>query len=258
MTDERQGRREKYLDSEELQAYFDGEIRDGERLAYWESIVRDKEEAQEQLRLYDILRTQLRGLPKTEAPPYLRARVSGILVGRARRRRRTRWAALVAAVMVIVGAGVFWEGYDASRGDTASIYLSMVEDHAASAQGSAMVGAAGSDADRLEGWFAERLDFKPVIPRWRWAEVRGGRPYVVEGYRVAFVRYHCGGQAMSLFIWPREKLPEVREVGSSARPRIVEVSPAYSIALWSEGSCAYGLVGPGPMVARVSDRFGAI
>jgi len=227
-----------------LEAYFDGELTHSGENANWEERVRRDPDLRDELHALHALRTRLRRLPRAEAPPYLRAQIVQAASSQSNRSRKKRiaYAGAGLAVAMAIGLGLALLFANTARDDTfAPIHAKMVTDHVTyTPKPSETFVAGAAEAPALETWFAERLGFVPDIPRWDdWATLRSGRLCSLDGRRVAFLRYECGEEPMSLFIWPA--------AGESATeanlpPRILTSPDGFIIARWSKGTCEYGLV----------------
>ena len=161
---------------------------------------------------------------------------------------------LVAAVLVIVGE-VLWS---ARFPGTAlrPIYAAMLADHAKYQPANSDTEMFGESPSDLETWLSARLDFTPAVPRWDWAELKSGRACSLNGNQVALVRYRCGGEEMSLYIWPIDRPMEQAIPDSTNPPELLTTERGYDIALWSRGDLAYGLVaerGTADILHRVND-----
>ncbi|MBI2433983.1 MAG: hypothetical protein HYV26_14055 [Candidatus Hydrogenedentes bacterium] len=229
----------------DLAAYFDGELSDPEEVARFESMIREDARVREQLHEYEVLRTHLRRLPKTEAPPYLRKRIAYMISARGRRMNALRMVSrlVVAGAMVaaVVAVGAFWNR-PIQRPGNEPIYAAMVADHVKYKPATSDTELFEDNPADLETWLSARLDFSPEIPRWDWAELKSGRPCSLNGYKVALVRYRCGGDEMSLYIWPANRPAQRDTVAISHAPEIMTTDLGFEVALWSRDDLTYGLV----------------
>jgi anti-sigma factor RsiW len=231
----------------DLAAYFDGEVSKPEQVARFESMIREDAGLREQIRTYESIRTHLRRLPKTEAPPYLRKRVMYTMSARGRRmnavRRATRFlvAGMLVAAAFIVAAGLLW-GARFHETELQPIYAAMLADHAKYQPANSDTEMFSDSPSDLETWLSARLDFTPKVPGWDWAELKSGRACSLNKTKVALVRYRCGGEDMSLYIWPIDRPMEQAVSDSTNSPELLTTERGYDIASWSRGDLAYGLV----------------
>ncbi len=245
----------------DLAAYFDGEVSEPEQVARFESMVREDPGLREQIRTYGSIRTHLRRLPKTEAPPYLRKRVMYTMSARGRRmnalRRASRFlvAGLLVAAAFIVAAGLLWNAR-LHETELQPIYAAMLADHAKYQPASSDTEMFSDSPSDLETWLSARLDFTPKVPGWDWAELKSGRACSLNKTKVALVRYRCGGEDMSLYIWPLDGPMDQAVPDATNPPELLTTGQGFDIALWSRGDLAYGLVaqrGTADILERVND-----
>lgn len=242
----------------DLEAYFDGELSDSALEAESERHIQECRACRENLHALTALRTQVRLLPRQEAPPYLQEKVLTLLETPAAQlvhaeplapSRKLRWMiACGVPVLLLVGAvaGVFISEQHRSYSGIATLKEMdpFVEDHVAYVQAEAAKEEETTDPAQLESWLSARLEFAPRLPRWDWAQLRSGRPCSVAGERVALVRYAYGDQDLSLFIHPAASIAE--EASPQRTKATVTHARGYKVALWKEDGLEYMLVAPGP------------
>jgi hypothetical protein len=241
-----------------LEAYFDGEIADPEAVQRFEAVVREDAAAREQLHVYETLRGQLRRLPRTEAPPYLRKKVTYTISSRGRGMRAIRAVAplvvaSVALLVVVVGVLTVFRTKSPSLSGTDAVYAAMVADHEKYRPAPPDKEYFGDSLAEIEAWLAGRLGFAPTIPKWDWAKVQSARACQLNDTKVALVRFRCGHDDMSLYIWPAD--------ASASAPhhptKVLDVSREYEIALWTRDDFVYGLVTARGSTS-LSDRVGDV
>lgn len=233
----------KQSETPDLSKYFDGEIVSADEVARFEAMIREDEGLREQLHTLEALRAQLRRLPKDEAPPYLRKKIAYTLSARGRRMRVLRAGSFIAMAGVGLAAAIalmILAGLDSGRvgPPLEPLYAAMVADHAKYQPADPQSEYFGDNPAELESWLSARLAFTPKLPQWGWAELTSGRACSLNQNRVAFVRYRCGGEELSLYIWPTE--PDVQAFFRA--PHHMPIGENLEVALWSGDNLNYGLV----------------
>lgn len=227
----------------DLAAYFDGESDGPETAAALEAALRENADLSERLVAHEALRQQLRRLPRAEAPPYLRKKVEFLFSEQDRKRRAmgpvVRWfvaAGIAASVALMVLFGV--PNDSAVPSVDAAVYDAMIEDHERYEPAAAGAELMSSDSRELERWLATQLDFSPRLPSWGWVEIQSARVCSLNESKVAFARYRCGGDEVSVYAWPAKQ--NVASVTTS--PRTFTSNRGYELAVWTESGMVYGLV----------------
>lgn len=234
------------LTPEELGAFFDGELSDPAELERLESLIRSDPHLLAQMHAHDAIRTQLRRIPKVEAPPYLKSKLIRLSAKHRRRASAYRIArlgaasclSLVAAVLIVLG--LFRDQADSGEGIRA-VYAAAIADHASYLPEDAGAELFSSATPEIEPWLAARLNFTPRIPQWEWADLKSARSCSLEGKKVALVRYQCGENPMSLYIWPEERA-EARVAEVKQDLGVPTPGQGVGLAAWSHHNLMYLLV----------------
>ncbi len=143
----------------------------------------------------------LKSLVRASAPPRqasdrLAKRLSAAVAARPVRRRRMRWLAAAAVLVVLSGGALVW-----LRARPDGFAVQLVGDHVLNALGHEKpLEVVSSDPATVEGWFAGKLDFAVRLPTLKGATLVGGRLCSVAGLRVALVFYDYEGSRLSLFV----------------------------------------------------------
>jgi anti-sigma factor RsiW len=188
-----------------VDAYVDGEL-SAHDSAEFEAALAICTDCRQRLEAARELSGLLRSLPADPAPDLLRARVERELRAIAGRpleqtRKRLRWAAIAASL--IVAAGLGWLGGNLT-GQGGRQPDDMIAGYLRVAMAETPVEVASSDRHTVKPWFAGRIDYAPPVHDLT-AEgfpLLGGRLDVVDGRKVAVLVYRRNQHRLALTVWP--------------------------------------------------------
>lgn len=188
-----------------VDAYVDGELpaRDS---AEFEAALATCPGCRSRLEKARQLSSLLRSLPADPVPDLLRARIERELRTIAghpqvQARKRQRWMAIAASLIVAVGLG--WLGGNLT-GQGGRQSDEMIAGYLRVAMAEVPVEVASSDRHTVKPWFVGRIDYAPPVhdltaqgfPLW------GGRLDVVDGRKVAVLVYRRNQHRLALTVWP--------------------------------------------------------
>jgi anti-sigma factor RsiW len=148
-----------------------------------------------------------------------------------------QWAAVAAAMLLVVASGVFWTGH--LRREQALGQL--VDLHIATTASSNPVDVISTDRHTVKPWFQGKLPYAFNLPELQ------GTPFKLIGGKLAYAQHTAGAQLLfelrkheiSVFIFQDQfqDQPGMRLPGGSVRAK------GFSAESWSEGGLHYTIVG---------------
>ena len=139
-------------------------------------------------------------LPSREPPPgAVHARIDALRFERPRRGHLTRALAAVALVVAVAATALHFAGGGA-RADRLSADQ-LVADHLRSV--TEPVEIASRDPEEIARFFANRVSFRPVVPRLGGSALKGGRLCMLAGHPSELLFYDLNGETVSLFVGDR-------------------------------------------------------
>jgi anti-sigma factor RsiW len=172
------------------------------------------------------IQTAVRHAAKEEA----RQRGAGLWSG------NFRWAALAAALIVVVAAGAVFESSRHGSSREQLIASAVVGGHIRSLQPGHLVDVPSSDHHTVKPWFQGKLDFSPPVPDLTsqgWTLI-GGRLDYADGRPVAALVYGRRMHNINVFLWPN--------TGSADGTIHQEDAQGYQILHWSTAEMNYWVV----------------
>jgi len=244
-----------------LEAWFDGELEGAPEAKELAGHLESCPDCSADFDALRLLRGGVRKIPCPAAPTRLResvrSRLIPIGVRGPRQERMVRLmnrpapALLVAAISMVLigGVGLLYWNYrsGSSLWPPISAQTLPVEEHISLVQSDGGSFVHTNEPRELETWFAERLMFRPPVPNWPWASLKGGRVCYVKGHRVARIQYAAGSRLFTLFVQyvgknvPHPGSPEC----NSGKTAIIVEREGYKAACWSTDGFSYVLVAHG-------------
>ncbi|MFB6262447.1 MAG: anti-sigma factor [Bradymonadaceae bacterium] len=207
------------LDFSELSAWVDGELSD-ERADQVREHVEQCEACREQADILGAGKHRLAKIGAKRAPTDATRRQIERAVeafrgdgtdreqgGAGTPRNRTILTAAVAVAGIAVASALFVGGGGA--GTNAANWAEMfVIDHLHSRPAAKPMDVASDDPKAVASFFAPKVSFDPVVPRFSGAELLGGRDCTLDGDRVQLLFYRADGRVLSLFVSDDLRAPE--------------------------------------------------
>jgi len=195
---------------------------------------------EEEAALDDLLRERL---PRYEAPPSLRARLSGLEGGRPRPPAR-RWVRLVAPALAAcfaatTGALLLERRSLRDSTDVGGLVAEAVTDHLRVLTSQRPLDIESSGSHDVKPWFQGRLDFAPAVPLPPANDLRlvGGAVGYFLDRKCAVVEYALRRHAVTLLVVPAQGLR-----WPSGAPFSRASSRGFNAVLWRSGELGYVLV----------------
>lgn len=204
-----------YIDA--ISAYVDGEATLEERVAL-ERHLETCSQCTQRLVSYRSLRHTISLLQgRTPLPEALNARTE-VLRFRLRGRLWPSWVnwlsfAVAASAVVLVVLLVFRERV--STDAHSSLADELVADYVRYLPITMPAEVASQDPSVVSRFFADRIEFEPIVPTLTGARLIGGRVCTIEGRKSQLLFYQIDDRKLSLYVLnqPSDEVPECRDVG---------------------------------------------
>lgn len=235
-----------------VSAYADGELVGEDRSAF-EAHVAGCPDCRRSLEQELAVVAAVQGsLPLFRGPEALRRRVEGLLGSRLERRRRAWTAALAAAVLVGVVAGLVARGrHPRLDGETVSALAALAADtHLRYARGQLPLEVTTDRPEVVSRWFSGRVPFHLTLPDYpvgpgeeKFYRLEGGRLVSFKADYAAFVAYRMDAEPVSLLVTSAETTqPQGGDVvRSGALTFHLESVAGLKVITWSDKGLTYAL-----------------
>jgi anti-sigma factor RsiW len=200
------------------------------------------EECQTYLREQERLRIEVRKLTEREhAPQALRESVGDLLrQPHAPKQQGTRrWAAVAAAILVMVGAGTSYVWYRHARTPSPErLEQEFISDHLHYLPGREQI--VSDSPQQVEGWFQGRVEFLVHVPEVPGAALQDARVCDILGRKAVLLHYrrNPGDALISVFVAEEPKSFEQRMMPGT----LVASNQGFSSTLWCHRGLVYAVV----------------
>ncbi len=222
-----------------LGAYVDAELPEAEMRSFDEHLRGCSSCAADVLARVQVKRAiQSAGKRYTPSADF-RRRMEHRISGQTRPRFSMQWAALVAALVLLV-AGAFTAGYLRMRAERDHLFSEIADLHVATMASASPVDVVSTDRHTVKPWFQGRIPFAFNLP-----EVQNTE-FTLVGGRVAYLDQTAGAQLIydlrkhhiSVFLFPEAALG-----GSLPSQAMLPAGQTFSMETWSQNGLRYFVIG---------------